>query len=65
MQWDVLTDKQACDLVATVVSGQRRGGPGGSPGAAATLAAKMLVEASLAAGTMDNVTAVVGLLSWS
>ena len=61
----MLTDKQACDLVATVVSGQRQEGSGGGPSAAATLAAKMLVEASLAAGTMDNVTAVVGLLSWS
>lgn len=58
LQWDVLTDKQACDLVTTFLGGAAPG-PELAEGAA-----QLLVQASLAAGSMDNVTAMVALLRW-
>ena len=58
-----MSDKEACDIVTQVLgdcvsqeSGDR---------VAAALAAEALVRASLDAGTMDNVTAIVGLLKWT
>lgn len=61
--WDVMDDKYACDLVAMQLAQAASMGSDGQ--VAATLAAEALVRASLDAGTMDNVTAVVGLLSWN
>lgn len=84
--WDVMSDKEACDIVweqILAASGQTNGHTNGdnsgelndgnergyylpdeiSPGLA-TQAAEALVQASLNAGTMDNVTAIVGLLQW-
>lgn len=87
--WDVMTDKEACDIVyAEIVSctaphggsaEQVDNAEGNDEDRAAMLlerstafspiladrAAEALVRASLEAGTMDNVTAVVGLLQWS
>jgi serine/threonine protein phosphatase PrpC len=72
--WDVMSDKEACDIVAARLNAdgvrhrvQTNGshGNGDEERGAAVRAAEALVQASLEAGTMDNVTAVVGILHWS
>jgi hypothetical protein len=77
-QWDVMTDKEACDIVWAAIRGflQAQGtepgnaSPAGLPTSRSALvalagtAAEALVQASLRAGTMDNVTAVVGMMPW-
>lgn len=63
--WDVMSDKQACDIVAMQLRAFSMATAPNECRVAATLAAETLVRASLEAGTMDNVTAVVGLLRWS
>lgn len=73
VQWDVLSDKEACDIVRAslestesalkdevVIEKENR-----RDSLAATVAAEALVKASLDAGTMDNVTAVIGVFAWS
>ena len=62
--WDVLSDKEACRVVAAKLGAEE---PFDEQAArmAATVAAQALVDAALDAGTMDNITAVVGLLKWS
>eukprot|EP00967_Tisochrysis_lutea_P065474 scaffold85166_cov28-Tisochrysis_lutea.AAC.2 len=51
--WDVMTDQQACDCVRAVLDGEH-----GTPEAAA----KKLVREAYAAGSMDNISAVVAVL---
>lgn len=64
MQWDVMTDSQACQLVSQHL--QRAAASGTALGEdLASGAAQALVQASLSAGTMDNVTALVALLPWN
>ncbi len=68
LQWDVLTDKQACDVVYEKFRSLTPPGDGFSDlesgSLLASLAAEALLEASLNAGTMDNITVIVGLLKW-
>lgn len=89
MQWDVMTDSDACSVVrrhlhqagaprqitppqllpgaaafgASAIAEQMRRPVLLTP-ALATAAAERLVQESLDRGTMDNVTAIVGLLQW-
>jgi serine/threonine protein phosphatase PrpC len=67
--WDVMTDKRACEIVknkiATAMANASGGGEKVPASFLATVAAQGLVQSALNAGTMDNVTAVVGLLKWS
>lgn len=66
-QWDVLSDGEACEVVAK----QLRPDGGAAPAPPlpsarlATAAAEALVQLALMKGTMDNVTAVVALLEWA
>ena len=76
MQWDVLTDGEACEVVSRHLRQHAHVAPAGAPalpgrsGAPAldsrlaTSAAEALVHTALSRGTMDNVTAVVALLQW-
>ncbi|KAL4519818.1 hypothetical protein Ndes2526B_g01618 [Nannochloris sp. 'desiccata'] len=67
--WDVMTDKRACEIVKAKITLAMANASGGGekvpPSYLATVAAQALVQSALNAGTMDNVTAVVGLLKWS
>jgi len=67
--WDVMTDKRACEIVkAKVLTAMANASGGGEKVPSsylAMVAAQGLVQSALNAGTMDNVTAVVGLLKWS
>jgi len=66
MQWDVLRDEDACELVckemriAQAVSNGRL-----CHDLLASTAAESLVKSSLKAGTMDNVTVVVGIFHYT
>ena len=55
----VIDDQLACDIAGTAVANTA-----GPAAAAAEAAARALVDAALARQTMDNVTAVCGILSW-
>jgi serine/threonine protein phosphatase PrpC len=67
--WDVMTDKRACEIVkAKILTAMANASGGGEKvplSFLAMVAAQALVQSALNAGTMDNVTAVVGLLKWS
>lgn len=66
LQWDVLSDSEAVEIVAEHLrraAAEAKGERLNLHLAAAT-AANELVDEGLRAGTLDNVTAVVGLLKW-
>jgi hypothetical protein len=81
VQWDVLSDTRACEVVsaplqrASATAAAAAAAAALLPGGAlpplkltpelADAAAKELVEVAMAAGTMDNVTAVVALLPFT
>ena len=64
--WDVLSDKDACEVVSEKLEKANFTAFMNDELAkmAATVAAEALVHAALDAGSMDNITAVVGLLKW-
>lgn len=68
MQWDVLADKQACDVVCeklrSFAAPSDKLSESDNRSLMASLAAEAVLEASLDAGTMDNVTVIVGLMKW-
>lgn len=66
--WDVLSDKQACDVVCgklrSFTPPPEEKLSESDTALMTSLAAEALLEASLDAGTMDNVTVIVGLMKW-
>ena len=62
--WDVMSDKEACDIVAAKLAQSSSVTDARAEKLVVTAAAEALVQFSLEAGSMDNVTAIVGLLKW-
>lgn len=66
MQWDVLRDEDACEVVCKEMR-TAQAVSNGRPchNFLANAAAESLVKSSLRAGTMDNVTVVVGIFHYT
>lgn len=64
--WDVLSDKEACEVVSEKLekANVSSGLSDELARMAATVASEALVQAALEAGTMDNITVVIGILKW-